>query len=67
MDQYDYLVSNSRYIRGWIKKKWGLDATHLIYPPVEMEDGESDPEKKEPISLPLPGSNRGAARSSWRW
>jgi GT2 family glycosyltransferase len=51
VDQYDYLVSNSRYTDGWIKKKWGLDATHLIYPPVEMEDGESDPEKKEPIIL----------------
>lgn len=51
VDQYDYLVSNSRYTAGWIKRKWGVEATHLIYPPVEMGDAESDPEKKEPVIL----------------
>jgi glycosyltransferase involved in cell wall biosynthesis len=46
-DRYDYIVSSSRYGTGWIKEKWGLEATHLIYPPVEMEDPESDPADKE--------------------
>src|SRR5208337_116104 len=50
-DQYDYLVSNGCYTTGWIKKKWQLDATHLIYPPVDMYDPDSDPDKKEHIIL----------------
>lgn len=51
VDLYDYLVSNSRYTNGWTKKKWQLEPTHLIYPPVDMEDVESNPLKKEPIIL----------------
>lgn len=62
VDQYDYLVSNSRYTTGWIRKKWGLEPTHLIYPPVEMDDPESDPDQKGPIILSVsrfePGGNK---------
>jgi len=51
VDQYDYLISNGRYGTRWIKNKWQLDSTHLIYPPVNMHDPHSDPNKKEKIIL----------------
>jgi O-antigen biosynthesis protein len=62
VDRYDYLVSNSQYTKGWIKKKWGLDATHLIYPPVDMGDAESDPNKKEPIILSVSRFESGGSK-----
>jgi O-antigen biosynthesis protein len=62
VDHYDYLVSNSRYTNGWIKEKWDLDATHLIYPPVDMKDAESDPNRKEPIILSVARFEQGGSK-----
>jgi O-antigen biosynthesis protein len=65
VDQYDYLVSNSRYTTGWIKEKWDLDATHLIYPPVDMGDAASDPNKKEPIILSVSRFESGGSKKQF--
>ncbi len=62
VDQYDYLVSNGRYTSGWIKEKWQLDATHLIYPPVDMYDLDSDPDKKENIILSVARFEHGGSK-----
>jgi GT2 family glycosyltransferase/glycosyltransferase involved in cell wall biosynthesis len=62
VDQYDYLVSNSRYTNGWIREKWDLDATHLIYPPVDMKDEESDPEEKGSIILSVARFEQGGSK-----
>lgn len=62
VDQYDYLVNNSRYGTGWTKVIWQLDATHLIYPPVDMYDPDSDPNKKEHIILSVSRFETGGSK-----
>ncbi len=62
VDHYDYLVSNSRYTEGWIKEKWGLDGSCLIYPPVDMGDEKSDPTKKGPIILSVARFEQGGSK-----
>jgi len=34
---YDLLITNSKYTSGWINKKWNLEASEIVYPPVDME------------------------------
>ncbi len=51
VDNYDYLVSSGMYGSSWIKKRWGLVPTHLMYPPVDMYNGNSSPERKKNIIL----------------
>jgi len=36
VDHYDYLVTNSNYTSLWVKKRWGLNPTLRLYPPVDM-------------------------------
>ena len=36
VDYYDYLVTNSNYTSSWVKKRWGLNPTFRLYPPVDM-------------------------------
>ena len=36
VDHYDYLVTNSNYTSLWVKKRWGLNPTFRLYPPVDM-------------------------------
>jgi GT2 family glycosyltransferase len=62
VDQYDYLISNGRYGTRWIKNKWQLDSTHLIYPPVNMYDPHSDPNKKEKIILSVARFEEGGSK-----
>jgi glycosyltransferase involved in cell wall biosynthesis len=51
-DRYTYVVYNSRYTAEWIEKKWKFTPHQLIYPPVDMETGESDfPKKKNILSV----------------
>ncbi len=50
-DRYDYLVSNGEYTASWIKKRWGMDPTHFLYPPVDMYNGKSSPSTKKKIIL----------------
>jgi glycosyltransferase involved in cell wall biosynthesis len=51
-DHYTYVIYNSRYTAEWIKKKWKFSPHQLIYPPVDMEPGESEfPKKKNILSV----------------
>jgi len=51
VDHYDYLVSNGEYTSSWIRKRWGLNPTHLLYPPVDMYNKQSGISSKEKIIL----------------
>jgi GT2 family glycosyltransferase len=37
VDNYTAIIANCRYTCTWLTKRWGLEASALIYPPVEME------------------------------
>ena len=51
VDKYDYRIINSDYTGSWMKKRWGLKATHKLYPPVNMHNPRSTFEEKEKIIL----------------
>lgn len=34
---YDLLITNSKYTSGWIRKKWNLEPSEIVYPPVDMQ------------------------------
>ena len=51
VDHYDYLVSSGEYTASWIKKRWGLDPTHLLYPPVDMYNTHGPVKLKQKIIL----------------
>jgi glycosyltransferase involved in cell wall biosynthesis len=57
--RYSRVAYNSRYTRGWIEKRWGLEPHAHVYPPVDMEGG---PAEKEPLILSVarfdPGGNK---------
>ncbi len=48
-DKYDYIIYNSKYTGEWIKKKWKVNPTTHIYPPVDMLDSEEKPVKEDII------------------
>jgi GT2 family glycosyltransferase len=37
VDGYTAIVANSRYTCTWLGKRWGLEPSALVYPPVDME------------------------------
>ncbi|OAB57545.1 glycosyl transferase family 2 [Phormidium willei BDU 130791] len=37
VDRYSWLVANSQYTQQWIRKRWRLNPTTLLYPPVQMQ------------------------------
>ncbi|MCP2519937.1 glycosyltransferase [Candidatus Aminicenantes bacterium AC-335-K20] len=49
VDKYNYIIYNSKYTREWIKKKWGVNPTNHIYPPVDMICDERKPQKENII------------------
>lgn len=51
VDKYDYLVSNGIYTSSWVKKRWDINPTHLIYPPVDMYSDNNSLDKKKEIIL----------------
>jgi glycosyltransferase involved in cell wall biosynthesis len=51
VDKYDHLVSNGDYTGGWIKRRWDMEATTKLYPPVNMYNPLSNPDEKEKIIL----------------
>lgn len=65
VDQYDYLVTNSLYTTGWTMKRWGLEATHLIYPPIDMREPDSGPGKKENIILSVARFEPGGSKKQF--
>ncbi|MFC1599721.1 glycosyltransferase [Patescibacteria group bacterium] len=45
VDEYDKLITNSKYTKSWIKKKWKLEPDEIIYPPVDMKyEGHTEKE-----------------------
>lgn len=48
-DKYTYVVHNSLYTAEWIRKKWKIDPTTHIYPPVDFLGSPSLPEKEKII------------------
>ena len=48
-DKYTYVVHNSHYTAEWIRKKWKIDPTTHIYPPVDFSGSPSLPEKENVI------------------
>lgn len=51
VDKYDFLIINGDYTGHWLGKRWGLAATHKLYPPVNMFSPASSPVEKEKIIL----------------
>ena len=51
VDKYDHLVSNGDYTGGWIKRRWNMQHTTKLYPPVNMYNALSNPDDKEKIIL----------------
>ena len=51
VNQYDYLITNSNYTTFWVKKRWGLNNTLRLYPPVDMYNGVDDIVNKHKIIL----------------
>jgi len=37
VQNYENIITNSKYTTGWLEKKWQLKADKIIYPPVDME------------------------------
>ncbi|MHB8055449.1 MAG: glycosyltransferase family 4 protein [Candidatus Aminicenantales bacterium] len=48
-DRYTRVICNSRYTAEWIEKKWKFTPHRLLYPPVDMEMGETSAPKKKII------------------
>lgn len=51
VDKYDFLIINGDYTGHWLDKRWGLPASHKLYPPVNMYNPASTPTEKEKIIL----------------
>lgn len=51
VDKYDCLVINGDYTGEWVDKRWQLEPTHKLYPPVNMYNKASSAKKKENIVL----------------
>lgn len=51
VDKYDYLIINGDYTGEWVDKRWQLEPTHKLYPPVNMFNEASSPRDKEKIIL----------------
>ncbi len=66
VDQYDYLVCNSLYSAAWVIDRWKLAPTHLIYPPVDMYESTSDPDKKERLILSVARFESGGSKKQFQ-
>lgn len=51
VDRYEHLIINSDYTGQWVKKRWGLDPTDKLYPPVNMYNSASSATEKQNIIL----------------
>ncbi len=45
VDDYTYLVANSLYTIGWLKKRWKMRPSVHLYPPVDMAGPKREKEK----------------------
>jgi len=51
VDKYDHLVINGDYTGEWVRKRWQLEPTTRLYPPINMFNPDSSPDAKENIVL----------------
>ena len=51
VDKYDCLMINGDYTGEWVRKRWDLEPTHKLYPPVNMYNPDSIPDEKDKIIL----------------
>ncbi|MCB1705983.1 MAG: glycosyltransferase [Halioglobus sp.] len=51
VDKYDHLVINGDYTGEWVKRRWNMEPTRKLYPPVNMYNPQSNPDDKEKIIL----------------
>jgi GT2 family glycosyltransferase len=51
VDKYDHLIINGDYTGEWVAKRWQLQPTSKLYPPVNMYNADSMPDSKENIIL----------------
>ncbi len=51
VDRYDHLIINGDYTGSWVKKRWQLEPTEKLYPPVNMYNPKSSADDKENIIL----------------
>jgi glycosyltransferase involved in cell wall biosynthesis len=49
--KYDHLVVSGEYSRQWVRKRWNLEPTFKLYPPVNMVGEHSSPDHKDKIIL----------------
>ena len=62
VDKYDYVITNSSYTTHWLKRKWGLDCTLRLYPPVNMFNNISDLGEKEKMILSVARFETGGSK-----
>jgi GT2 family glycosyltransferase len=48
VDDYSMIINNSEYGREWTRRRWNLQSTAVLYPPVDME---APPVPTEPLIL----------------
>jgi O-antigen biosynthesis protein len=60
--RYDYLITNSKYTSFWAEKKWGITPTIILYPPVDMYNPESNPDRKEKVILSVARFEAGGSK-----
>jgi GT2 family glycosyltransferase len=51
VDKYDHLIINGDYTGGWVNRRWNLEPTTKLYPPVNMYNELSTPDDKEKMIL----------------
>lgn len=51
VDRYTHLLTNGRYTGEWVRKRWQLEPSMMIYPPVQMDHPDSDAKSKEHVVL----------------
>jgi len=51
VDKYDHLIINGDYTGEWVTKRWQLKPTNKLYPPVNMYNPQSAPDRKEKLIL----------------
>ena len=52
VNKYDHLLSNGDYTGSWMQKRWDLEPTDRLYPPISMYNTESSLAGKETGGAP---------------
>jgi len=63
--RYDYLITNGKYTSFWVEKKWGIKPTIILYPPVDMYNPESSPDRKDKIILSVARFEVGGSKKQY--